>query len=58
MDVRLQYDRQHDILYLDVGEPQAGYSEMVSDQVYLRINPVTDKVIGATIMGCRAVLQI
>ena len=48
--VRSKYDEDHDILYIDVGEPCAAYSEEIDNGVFLRINPQNDKPVGMTIL--------
>ena len=36
--VRISYDKKADVLYLSIGEPQAGIDEEVSDGVYIRFS--------------------
>lgn len=49
--LRIGYDREADVLYLSIGEPRKGmeYRE-VGDGVILRIDPVTEKIVGLTVV--------
>jgi uncharacterized protein YuzE len=47
----LKYDKPHDILYIDIGNPCAAYSDEIDDGVYLRINPVNQVPVGLTIFS-------
>jgi|GEM_PF-6162710 len=52
--VHLQYDKKYDILYIDIGEPCAAYSDEIDDGIYLRINPKTEKAVGVTIFSYKS----
>lgn len=51
------YDAENDILYLHVGEPQAGEGEETPEGHVLRYLPGTGRVIGLTVMGPRKILR-
>lgn len=48
-DVLMDYDKDVDMLYLNLGENIAGYEEKLADNIYLRKSLTDDKVIGADI---------
>ncbi len=48
-DVRVGYDREHDMLLITIGEPQEAITEEVSKGLYVRVDPDTDKIVGMTI---------
>jgi uncharacterized protein YuzE len=52
---KVQYDFEHDVLYIFSGEPRAGYDDEVFPGIFLRKDE-TDEVIGVTIMGYRRLL--
>ncbi|MEA3340747.1 MAG: DUF2283 domain-containing protein [Chloroflexota bacterium] len=49
--LRIGYDQEADVLYLSLGEPRKGmeYQE-VGNGIILRIDRVTEKVVGLTVM--------
>lgn len=47
---KVNYDEEHDILYIFVGEPRVGYEDEVSQGLYLRFAEETGEIIGAIIM--------
>jgi len=47
----LFYDREGDVLYLSVGEPQEAISKEIGEDILLRINPTTGKVVGITVLN-------
>lgn len=51
------YDAENDVLYLHVGEPQAGEGEETPEGHVIRYAPGTIQVVGLTILGARRVLQ-
>jgi uncharacterized protein YuzE len=51
------YDAENDVLYLHVGEPQAGEGEETPEGHVLRYAPGTNRVIGLTVLGARRILQ-
>jgi hypothetical protein len=48
--VRISYDKMADVLYLSIGEPQAGIDEEVSEGVYIRLHPQTDQPVGLMVI--------
>jgi uncharacterized protein YuzE len=50
------YDADNDVLYLHVGEPQAGEGEETPEGHVLRYAPGTDRVVGMTLLGARRAL--
>lgn len=48
-DVRVGYDREHDMLLITIGEPQEAITEEVSKGLYVRVDPETEKIVGMTI---------
>jgi uncharacterized protein YuzE len=51
------YDAENDVLYLHVGEPQAGEGEETPEGHILRYAPDTNQVVGLTVLGAQRVLQ-
>jgi uncharacterized protein YuzE len=51
------YDVESDVLYLHVGEPQAGEGEETPEGHVLRYAPGTGRVIGLTIVGAQQTLK-
>jgi uncharacterized protein YuzE len=54
---RADYDAESDVLYLHVGEPQAGEGEETPEGHVLRYAPGTSQVIGLTVVGARQALD-
>lgn len=52
-----EYDADSDVLYLHIGEPQPAEGEETPEGHLLRFAPGTQRIIGLTIVGARAVLQ-
>jgi uncharacterized protein YuzE len=50
------YDADNDVLYLHVGEPQAGEGEETPEGHVIRYSPGTSRVVGLTVMGPRHIL--
>ncbi len=50
------YDAESDVLYLHVGEPQAGEGEETPEGHVLRYAPGTNRVVGLTMLGARGIL--
>lgn len=48
-DVVIDYDKDNDLLYLNLGKVVSGYEEKLSDNIYLRKSLSDDTVIGADI---------
>ncbi len=54
---RADYDVASDVLYLHVGEPQAGEGEETPEGHVLRYAPGSSNVIGLTVLGARRTLE-
>jgi uncharacterized protein YuzE len=50
------YDADSDVLYLHVGEPQAGEGEETPEGHVVRYAPGTSRIVGLTVMGPRHIL--
>lgn len=54
----VDYDRESDVLYVDVGEPEPSYCEYAgSALVFLRKNKRTDEIAGLVVMDFSYVLS-
>ncbi len=51
------YDAESDVLYLHVGEPQAGEGEETPEGHVVRYAPDTSRVVGLTVLGARSILE-
>jgi uncharacterized protein YuzE len=51
------YDADNDVLYLHVGEPQAGEGEETPEGHVVRYAPGTSRIVGLTVLGARRVLE-
>jgi uncharacterized protein YuzE len=51
------YDAENDVLYLHIGEPQAGEGEETHEGHVVRYAPDTNQVVGLTVLGARRILQ-
>jgi uncharacterized protein YuzE len=54
---RADYDADSDVLYLHIGEPQAGEGEETPEGHVLRYAPGTSQVIGLTVLGAQRTLE-
>jgi uncharacterized protein YuzE len=54
---RADYDAENDVLYLHVGEPQAGEGEETPEGHVVRYEPGTSRIVGLTMMGPRRILE-
>lgn len=45
------FDQKNDILDISIGKPKAAVSKEVGDDVVVRLNPKTNKVMGFTILN-------
>lgn len=50
------YDAENDVLYLHVGEPQAGEGEETPEGHVIRYALGTNRIVGLTVMGPRHIL--
>jgi uncharacterized protein YuzE len=48
---KINYDNDHDILYIFIGPPKIAYEDEVYPGIFLRKDDDTDEVIGAVITG-------
>lgn len=51
------YDAQSDVLYLHVGEPQAGEGEETPEGHVVRYAPGSARIVGLTVIGAREILR-
>lgn len=51
------YDSEHDVLYLHVGEPQTGQGEETPEGHVIRYAPGTHRIVGLTMMSPRHLLE-
>jgi uncharacterized protein YuzE len=51
------YDAEHDILYMRVGEPEPGEAEHTPEGHAVRYAIGTNRIVGLTIMGPRYILE-
>jgi len=49
--LRFLFDREADILYLSVGKPRPALSKEVGDDIVVRLDPKTHRVVGCTILN-------
>lgn len=49
--MQLAYDQEADVLYLSIGVPRSAVSREIGDDVLLRIDPVTNAVVGLTVLN-------
>jgi uncharacterized protein YuzE len=52
------YDAESDVLYLHIGEPQAGEGEETPEGHVIRYSPGTSRVVGLTVMGPQRTLAL
>lgn len=49
--LRFFFDREADILYLSVGKPRPALSKEVGDDIVVRVDPKSHRVVGYTILN-------
>lgn len=54
---RADYDSEEDVLYLHVGEPEAGAGEETPEGHVIRYAPGTNRIVGLTVMSPRSILE-
>ncbi len=54
---RADYDAEHDVLYLHVGEPERGEGEETPEGHVIRYAPGTNRIVGLTMMSPGAILE-
>jgi uncharacterized protein YuzE len=47
----LFYDREGDVLYITIGEPRPAISRELDNDVLLRVEPNTGKIVGMTVLN-------
>jgi len=45
------FDKQGDVLDISIGEPKGAISNEMSNDIVMRINPKTNKIVGFTILN-------
>ena len=50
-ELKINYDREADVLYCSFGDPQPALSVEQGNGVVVRMNPDTDEVVGYTIIN-------
>ena len=45
------FDREGDILYLSLGKPRPAIAKEMGDDIIVRVDPKTQKVVGCTILN-------
>ena len=53
----IHYDAEVDVLYITIKESEDAVSYEVEEGLVLRLDPETDELVGATIMGMREVAE-
>jgi hypothetical protein len=51
------YDAEHDVLYLRVGDAEAGEGEATPEGHVIRFAPDSNRIVGLTMLGPRRILQ-
>jgi len=51
------YDAEHDVLYLHVGEPAEGEGEETPEGHMIRFSPGTRRIVGMTMINPRSILE-
>lgn len=49
--LNLFYDRKGDVLYISLGSPKEAISKEVNDDILVRVQPDTEKIVGFTILN-------
>lgn len=49
-DIKLNYDKEHDILYIYFGEPRISYDEEMAPGIFVRYSEKDDAVTGLIVM--------
>ncbi len=45
------YDKERDVLYVSIGEPQDAIADEIVDDIFVNLNPESKKVVGFTIIN-------
>jgi hypothetical protein len=51
------YDAEHDVLYLSIGEPQPADSDETPEGHAIRYVPGTNRIVGLTLLGPRRIIE-
>ncbi len=51
------YDAEHDILYLSIGEPQPAEAEQTPEGHAIRYAPGTSRIVGLTMLSPRRIIE-
>lgn len=54
---QIRYDPNDDVMYISVGSPTPAVTIEQGEGVFLRVDPETGEVVGATIVGFREMFQ-
>ena len=54
VSLRVEYDKEADVLYISFGKPRAAIATEVNDGDLIRIDPYNDEVVGITILDFKA----
>jgi uncharacterized protein YuzE len=49
--IRFSYDKQGDILDISLGKPRKAISQEVQDDLFLRIDPKTQEIVGFSVLN-------
>lgn len=50
-ELRFYYDRKGDVLDVSIGKPEKALTEEISEDIFVRINPKSDKIVGFMILN-------
>ena len=50
-NLRMAYDKQCDILDLSLGEPREAISKEIEDDLFIRVDPETNEIVGISILN-------
>ncbi len=50
-NLRMAYDKECDILDLSLGEPREAISKEIEDDLFIRVDPETNEIVGISILN-------
>lgn len=50
-ELKFFYDKEGDVLDVSIGKPRKALTEEISEDVFVRINPKEDKIVGFMILN-------
>lgn len=50
-NLRMAYDKEGDILDISLGEPKEAISKEIEDDLFIRVDPNTNEIIGISILN-------